>query len=128
MARLVLAAALVVCVTACSSSNETTTASSTTSSTVSLPAKSPITIKSPVPNSQWRSPITVKGISGLSGKLTVEVLDAAGKQLGSAQTSGGDGRFSVAVPFTAKKLIPGAVLVHDQDSSHSVQVSVVLTP
>ncbi|HSS79811.1 MAG TPA: hypothetical protein VLK24_01325 [Gaiellaceae bacterium] len=126
MARLVLAAALVLCVTACSSSNKASPP--TTSTTVSLPSKSPITVKTPVPNSQWRSPITVKGVSGLSGKLTVEVLDASGKQLGSAQTSGGDGRFSVAVPFTAKKLIPGAVLVHDEDSSHSVQVSVVLTP
>ena len=126
MARLVLAAALVLCATACSSSNEAST--STTSSRVSLPAKSPITVKTPVPNSQWRSPITVKGISGLSGKLTVEVLNGSGKQLGSAQTSGGDGRFSVAVPFTAKQLIPGAVLVHDEDSSHSVQVPVVLTP
>ena len=81
-----------------------------------------------MPNSQWRSPITVKGISGLPGKLTVEVLNGSGKQLGSAQTSGGDGRFSVAVPFTAKQLIPGAVLVHDEGSEHSVQIPVVLTP
>jgi hypothetical protein len=93
-----------------------------------LPVKSPITVKTPVPNSQWRSPIPVKGLSGLSGKLTVEVLNASGKQLGSAQTTGGDGRFSVSVPFTVKQLVPGAVLVHDEDSSHSVQVSVVLTP
>jgi hypothetical protein len=32
------------------------------------------------------------------------------------------------VPFTAKKLFPGAVLVHDEDGSHSVQIAVVLTP
>ena len=126
MARLALAAALVLCATACSSSKEASPP--TTSTRVSLPVKSPITVKAPVPNSQWRSPITVKGISGLSGKLTVEVLNASGKQLGSGQTSGGDGRFSVAVPFTVKQLVPGAVLVHDEDSSHSVQVSVVLTP
>jgi len=122
----VLGAALVLCATACSSSKEASPP--TTSTRVSLPVKSPITVKSPVPNSQWRSPITVKGISGLSGKLTVEVLNASGKQLGSAQTSGGDGRFSVAVPFTVEQLVPGAVLVHDEDSSHSVQISVVLTP
>lgn len=81
-----------------------------------------------MPSSQWRSPLRVKGISGLSGKLTVEVLNASGKQIGSAQTTVSDGRFSVAVPFTVKQLVPGAVLVHDQESSHSVQVSVVLTP
>jgi hypothetical protein len=28
----------------------------------------------------------------------------------------------------AKKLIPGAVLVDDEDGSHSVQIAVVLTP
>ena len=81
-----------------------------------------------MPNSQWRSPITVKGISGLSGKLTVEVLNGSGKQLGSAQTSGGDGRFSVAVPFTVKQLVPAAVLVHDEGSEHPCRFQVVLTP
>ena len=85
-------------------------------------------VKTPVPNSQWRSPIPVKGTSSLSGKLTVEVLNASGKQIGSKQTTPSDGRFSVAVPFTVKQLVPAAVLVHDEGSDHSVQIQVVLTP
>jgi hypothetical protein len=124
VARLVLAGALVLCATACSSSNE----SATTTATTTGPVRSPIVVKTPVPNSQWRSPITVKGTSSLSGKLTAEVLDSAGEQLGSKDTTVSNGRFSVEVPFTAKKLIPGAVLVHDEDGSHSVQIAVVLTP
>ena len=122
MARLALAAALVLCVTACSSKH---TASTTTSTGT---VKSPIVVKTPVPNSQWRSPIPVKGTSSLSGKLTVEVLNASGKQIGSKQTTPSDGRFSVAVPFTVKQLVPAAVLVHDEGSDHSVQIQVVLTP
>ena len=123
MARLALAAALVLCVTACSSSKHSATSTATTG-----PVKSPIVVKTPVPNSQWRSPIPVKGTSSLSGKLTVEVLNASGKQIGSKQAAPSDGRFSVAVPFTVKQLVPAAVLVHDEGSDHSVQIQVVLTP
>ena len=127
MARLVLAAALVLCVTtACSSSKKST--APTTSTRIALPAKSPITVRTPVPNSQWRSPIAVKGISGLSGELTVEVLSSSGKQLASKQTAPTNGRFSVQVPFTVKQLAPAAVLVHDESRDHSVQIPVVLTP
>ena len=90
--------------------------------------KSPIVVTTPVPNSQWRSPITVRGTSSLSGTLTVEVLNGSGKQLGSKDTPVSDGRFKLRVPFTAKALVPGAVLVHDEGSDHSAQVSVVLTP
>jgi hypothetical protein len=32
------------------------------------------------------------------------------------------------VTFAVKKLVPGAVLVHDEGSEHSVQIPVVLTP
>ena len=56
----------------------------------------------------------MKGTSTLSGKLTAEVLDNAGKQLGSEDAPVSDGHFSVKVPFTAKKLIPGTVSVHDE--------------
>ena len=73
----------------------------------SRPIKSPIVVKTPVPNTQWRSPITVKGTSTLSGKLTVEVLNASGKQLGSKDTTASDGRFSVEVPFTVEAARPG---------------------
>ena len=123
MARLVLAAVLVLCVTACSSSKHSATTATTTG-----PVKSPIVVKTPVPDSQWRSPLTVKGTSSLSGTLTVEVLNGSGKQLGSKDTPVSDGRFKLRVPFTAKALVPGAVLVHDEGSDHSAQVSVVLTP
>jgi hypothetical protein len=127
VARLALAAALVLCLaTACSSSKETS--APTTSTMISLPVKSPIKVKTPVPNSQWRSPIPVKGTSALSGELTVEVLTASGKQIGSKQTTPSNGRFSVEVPFTVKQLAPAAVLVHDEGSDHSVQIPVVLTP
>ena len=85
-------------------------------------------VKTPVPNSQWRSPIPVKGTSTLSGELTVELLNASGKQIASKQTTPSDGRFSVEVPFTIKQLAPAAVLVHDEGSDHSVQIQVVLTP
>ena len=124
MARLALAAVLVLGVTACSSSKQSTTGTTTTTG----PVKSPIVVKTPVPNSQWRSPLTVKGTSSLSGKLTAEVLDASGKQLGSEDTTASNGRFSVKVTFTVEKLAPGAVLVHDEGSQHSVQIAVVLTP
>jgi Immunoglobulin-like domain of bacterial spore germination len=122
MARLAIAALLVLCATACSSSKQSATATSTG------PVRSPIVVKTPVPNSQWRSPLTVKGTSSVSGKLTAEVLDASGKQLGSEDTTASNGRFSVKVTFTVKKLAPGAVLVHDEGSEHSVQIPLVLTP
>jgi hypothetical protein len=124
VARLVVAALLVLCVTACSSSKH----SAATTATTTGPIKSPIVVKTPPADSQWRSPITVKGTSSLSGKLTVEVQDASGKQLGSKDTTPSDGRFSVEVPFRAKKLIPGTVSVHDESKDHSVLISVVLTP
>ena len=124
MARVALVALLVLCATACSSSkNSATTGATTTGRT-----RSPIVVKTPVANSQWRSPIAVKGTSSLSGKLTAEVLDSSGNQLGSKETTASEGRFSVEVPFTVKKLLPGAVLVHDEGSDHSVQIAVVLTP
>jgi hypothetical protein len=123
VARLVLAALLVLCVTACSSSKQSATTATSTG-----PVESPIVVTAPVPNSQWRSPLTVKGTSSLSGKLTAEVLDASGKQLGSENTTASNGRFSVKVSFTVKQLVPGAVLVHDEGSEHSVQTAVVLTP
>jgi hypothetical protein len=123
VARLALAALLVLCVTACSSSKQSSTTATTTGT-----VESPIVVETPVPNSQWRSPLTVKGTSSLSGKLTAEVLDASGKQLGSEDTTASNGVFSVKVPFTVKKLAPGAVLVHDEGSDHSVQIPLVLTP
>jgi hypothetical protein len=95
---------------------------------MALPAKSPITVRTPVPNSQWRSPIAVRGTSGLSGELTVELLSASGKRLGSKQTAPSNGGFSVQVPFTVKQLAQAEVLVHDESRDHSVQIPVVLTP
>ena len=125
MARLALVALLVLCATACSSSKQ---AASTSSATTTGAVKSPIVVKTPLSETQWRSPISVKGTSTLSEQLTVEVLDASGKQLGSKDTMPSDGRFSVKVPFTVKKLIPGAVSVHDGGGEHTVLISVVLTP
>ena len=123
-AALVLAAIAVLGLTACSSSQKSSTEGTTTGGT----AKSPIVVKTPVPESQWRSPVTVKGTTTLTGELTAEVLDAAGKQLGSETTTPSEGKFDVKVPFSVEKLAPAAVLVHDEHSDHSVQVSVVLTP
>ena len=110
--------------TACSSSKQSATSTATTTG----PVKSPIVVKTPLSATQWRSPISVKGTSTLSEQLTVEVLNTAGKQLGSKDTTPSDGRFSVEVPFTTKKLIPGTVSVHDEDGEHTVLISVVLTP
>ena len=125
MARLALVALLVLCATACSSSKQS---ASTNTATTTGPVKPPIVVKTPLSETQWRSPISVKGTSTLSERLTVEVLDATGKQLGSKDTTPSDGRFSVKVPFTVKKLIPGAVSVHDGGGEHTVLISVVLTP
>ena len=122
-ARLVLVALLVLCATACSSSKDSASTATSTG-----PVKSPIVVKTPLSETQSRSPIAVKGTSSLSGELTVEVLNAAGKELGSKQATPSDGRFSVEVPFTVKKLIPGAVSVHDEGGEHTVLISVVLTP
>jgi hypothetical protein len=124
VARLALVPLLVLCATACSSSKSASTSTATTTG----PVKSPIVVKTPLSETQWRSPISVKGTSTLSEQLTVEVLDASGKQLGSKDTKPSDGRFSVKVPFTVKKLIPGAVSVHDKAGEHTVLISVVLTP
>jgi hypothetical protein len=125
VARLALVALLVLGATACSSSKQ---AASTSTATTTGAVKSPIVVKTPLSETQWRSPISVKGTSTLSEHLTVEVLDASGKQLGSKDTTPSDGRFSVKVPFTVKKLIPGAVSVHDNAGEHTVLISVVLTP
>jgi hypothetical protein len=115
---------LVLCATACSSSKH----SATTPTTTTGPVTSPIVVKLPLSQTQWRSPVTVKGTSTLPGKLFVEVLNGAGKQLGSKDTTANDGRFSVEVPFKTNKLIPGTVSVHDADGEHTVLISVVLTP
>jgi type IV pilus biogenesis protein CpaD/CtpE len=123
-ASVALAAVAVVGLTACSSSTQ----SATTTTTTAGSTKSPIVVKTPVPESQWRSPMTVKGTTTLTGELTAEVLDAAGKQLGSEATTPSDGHFAVKVPFSVKKLAPAALLVHDEHSDHSVQVAVVVTP
>lgn len=124
VARLAFAALLVLCVTACSSSKQSATSTATTTG----PVKSPIVVTTPLSETQWRSPISVKGTSSIPARLTVEVLNSAGKQLGSEETAPSDGRFSVEVPFTTKKLIPGAVSVHDENGDHTVLISVVLTP
>jgi hypothetical protein len=125
VARLVLVAALVLGLTACSSSKHTAT---TTATTTRGPVKSPIVVKIPAPTTQWRSPLTVKGTTSLTDKLTVEVLTNAGKQLGSKDTTPSDGKFSVKVPFTTPKLVLGSVSVHDESKQHTVLISVVLTP
>jgi len=121
-AVVVLTAIAVLGLTACSSSKKSAT------TTTSGSTKSPIVVKTPVPESQWRSPITVRGTPSLTGELTAEVLDAAGKQLGSGKTTPSDGKFDVKVSFSVEKLTPAAVLVHDEHSDHSVQVGVVVTP
>jgi hypothetical protein len=112
-------------VTACSSSKHS---SSTTAKAGTTRVKSPIVVKTPLPETQWRSPISVKGTSSVPGDLTVEVLSASGKQLGTKQTATTDGHFSVVVPFSVKQLQEASVLVHDEHRQHSVQISVVLTP
>ena len=96
MARLALVAALVLGLTACSSSKHAAT------TTTRGPVKPPIVVKIPAPTTQWRSPLTVKGTTSLTGKLTVEVLTNAGKQLGTKDTTPSDGRFSAKVPFTTR--------------------------
>ena len=122
-ARVVPVALLVLCATACSSSKDLASTATSTG-----PVKSPIVVKVPLAQTQWRSPITVSGTSTLSGTLKVEVLDLAGKRLGSKDTTASDGRFSVKVPFATKKLVPGSVSVRDESGEHTVLISVVLTP
>jgi starvation-inducible outer membrane lipoprotein len=124
VARLALLALVVLGLAACSSSKQEATRSQTSTRAI----KSPIVVKVPLAQTQWRSPITVSGTSTLSGTLKVEVLDLAGKRLGSKDTTASDGRFSVKVPFATKKLVPGSVSVRDESGEHTVLISVVLTP
>jgi len=120
---LLLCAVVALAATACSSSKH-----AAATRTVGAPVKSPIVVSTPIQNSQWRSPISIKGTTSLPGELTFEVLGSSGKQLGSKTAAASDGRFSVAVPFKVGKLTSGAVLVRDEHSDHLVQVAVVLTP
>jgi hypothetical protein len=121
------AVVLVLGATGCSSSKHSS-ATTAEPTTTAAQVKSPIVVKTPLPTTHWRSPISVKGTTSLPGELTIEVLSSSGKQLGVKKTAATDGNFSVVVPLSVKQLTQAAVLVHDEHSDHSVQVSVVVTP
>jgi hypothetical protein len=142
-ARLAAAALLVFAASACGGSKHSTASqpppTTTKGSTGTVP-KSPIDVARPVQEATLSSPITVSGTANVfEANVTVEILDAAGKVVGRANTTascgtGCRGKYSVSVPFTVSKRQAGAVLVHDDDAAgtgsppHSVQIPVTLLP
>lgn len=102
-----------------------------------LPA---IVVGKPTNGDHVASPVTVSGTADVyEANVSVEVLDAQSKVVGTAQTtascgSGCRGTFSVAVRYKVDRKQQGTVVVHDEDAAgtgtppHSVGVPVVLTP
>jgi germination protein M len=102
-----------------------------------LPA---IVVRSPETGSRVPNPVTVSGTANVfEANVTVDVVDSAGRTVGSAFTTascgtGCRGTFSVAVPYDVPSETRGLIIVHDDDaagtgkSPHEVRIPVVLTP
>jgi Sporulation and spore germination/Immunoglobulin-like domain of bacterial spore germination len=102
-----------------------------------LPA---IEVTKPAENARVTSPVTVAGTANVfEANVTVEVLDAAGNQVGKAFTTatcgtGCRGTYSVPVTFKVDREQSGTIVVHDDDAAgagkppHSVRLPVTLAP
>lgn len=102
-----------------------------------LPA---ILVTSPGIGQAVANPVTVSGSANVfEANVTVEVLDAAGRVVGSTFTtatcgSGCRGTFSVPVPYEVHAAQRGEIVVHDDDAAgtghppHEVRIPVVLEP
>jgi Sporulation and spore germination/Immunoglobulin-like domain of bacterial spore germination len=102
-----------------------------------LPA---ILVENPQIGAPVRNPVQVSGSANVfEANVTVEVVDASGKVVGSTFTTatcgtGCRGAFSVSVPYEVVSSTRGLIIVHDDDAAgtgtppHEVRIPVVLTP
>jgi spore germination protein GerM len=102
-----------------------------------LPA---ILVARPATGEAVDNPVTVSGSANVfEANVTVEVLDAAGRVVGTKFTTatcgtGCRGTFSVTVPYEVRTAQRGTIVVHDDDAAgtghppHEVKISVVLQP
>jgi germination protein M len=102
-----------------------------------LPA---ILVESPQIGEKVANPVTVSGTANVfEANVSVEIVDASGKVLGSTFTTatcgtGCRGTFSVDVPYQVSSATRGLIIVHDDDAAgtgtfpHEVRIPVVLTP
>jgi hypothetical protein len=102
-----------------------------------LPA---ILVESPQIGERVGSPVTVSGSANVfEANVSVEVVDASGKVVGSTFTTatcgtGCRGTFSVDIPYEVASATRGLIIVHDDDAAgtgtppHEVRIPVVLTP
>jgi len=102
-----------------------------------LPA---ILVDSPQIGERVGSPVTVSGSANVfEANVSVEVVDASGKVVGSTFTTatcgtGCRGTFSVDVPYEVASATRGLIIVHDDDAAgagtppHEVRIPVLLTP
>jgi germination protein M len=100
----------------------------------------PILVRTPESGDRVANPVTVTGSANVfEANVTVEILDADGKVVGSTFTtatcgSGCRGTFSVSVPYEVSSATRGLIVVHDDDAAgtgtppHEVRIPVVLTP
>ena len=101
-----------------------------------LPA---ILVENPQIGARVRNPVQVSGSANVfEANVTVEVVDASGKVVGSTFTTatcgtGCRGTLSVTVPYEVASSTRGLIIVHDDDAAgtgtppHEVRIPVVLT-
>ena len=99
-----------------------------------------ILVESPQIGEKVANPVTVSGSANVfEANVTVEIVDANGKVVGSTFTTatcgtGCRGTFSVDVPYEVSSATRGLIIVHDDDAAgtgsfpHEVRIPVVLTP
>jgi germination protein M len=99
-----------------------------------------ILVRKPEIGQRVSNPVTVSGSANVfEANVTVEIVDANGKVVGSTFTTatcgtGCRGTFSVSVPYDVSSATRGLVIVHDDDAAgagappHEVRIPVVLTP
>jgi len=99
-----------------------------------------ILVEDPQIGERVLNPVLVQGSANVfEANVTVEVMDASGKVVGSAFTTatcgtGCRGTFSVRVPYEVSSATRGLIVVHDDDAAgtgsppHEVRIPVVLTP
>ena len=99
-----------------------------------------ILVRTPQSGERVPNPVTVAGSANVfEANVTIEILDANGKVVGSTFTtatcgSGCRGTFSVSVPYEVSSATRGLIVVHDDDAAgtgtppHEVRIPVVLTP
>jgi spore germination protein GerM len=102
-----------------------------------LPA---ILVASPATGETVDNPVTISGSANVfEANVTVEVLDAGGRVVGSKFTTatcgtGCRGTFSLAVPYKVRAAQRGTIVVHDDDAAgtghppHEVKIPVLLQP